>query len=368
MFEFDLDYERYFNPILRAWAKFTFKPTLRARLYRKLAARVEHGIRIRDTVQALQIRAAKRGSTETIAIIMADVLITLDKGEGLAQALLPWVNALECMAISAGEKAGSIDKSLRQAADSIGGASEMVKAIIFSMARPTLLFVSTIAALYYIGAWYLPEMTALATADQFTGIALSLYWFSEFALSGWFLAILAALIGLIGLMIKSLPGAGKNRFRVFLDKMPPWSIYRLVVGSSFLVTLSALLKSGIPLQESIIQINKYASPYLSTRLTAILDETRKGRNFGDALDATQYQFPDDEIIDDLVMYSTLPNFDQVLYDYGKTWMKEGIETVKVQAILLELVAFLTMSSVIAWLVVGVMQINQQIGASIQQIN
>jgi type II secretory pathway component PulF len=367
--DLDLDIERYTHPLLRAWAKHTFTPKLRARLYRKLAARLENGVRLRDTIASLHERAATHGKTETLAIILPDVLHTLDRGEGLAAALMPWVNSLECTAIASGEKSGKMVETLRHSADSLGDVREIVKTIRNNMAYPLLLFITIIATAYFIGAWFLPEMTALAPASQFTDVALSLYWFSAFVQSAWFWIILAALVGSIITIIKLLPVAfGDDRFRVYLDKVPPWSIYRLVVGSSFLVTLSALLQSGIALQEALILINKYASPYLSVRLNAILDEIRKGRNFGDALDATEYRFPDDEIIDDLIVYSTLPHFEQVLYEYGKNWMAEGLETIKEQAIILQTIAFLIMAAVIGWLVIGVMQMQQQLGAVMQQVN
>lgn len=362
-------FEHYAKPALRKWAKSTFNSKSRSRLYHKLAALLDNGVKLRVVINELHTRAAKRGETETMTIILADIRLALDRGEGLSQALKPWADPLECMVIAAGEKSGNLGLALKQAADSLGGVKEMRKAVLSALAYPTLLLVATIGVLYYIGSTFIPEMISIANPDQFTGTAASLYWFSGFVQSIWFWIAISAVIGIIVAIIMSLPHAfGQDRIRVRLDKIPPWSIYRLVVGSGFLVSLSSLLKAGIKLEDAIIQANKYASPYLSVRLIAILNESRKGRMFGDALEATQYQFPDVEIIDDLITYSTLPNFDQILYSYGQDWTKDGIESVKEQAVILQGVAFLIMASAIGWLVTGIMQIQQQLGAALQQFN
>lgn len=362
-------YAKYTQPALRKWAKFTFDAKVRARLYRKIAALLDNGVKLSKAIDTLQARSATKGATETLAIILADVRATLDQGAGLSTALLPWVDSLECMGIAAGERSGDLGKALKQTADSLGGTKEMIKAVRNGLAYPTILLIATIATIYFVGAIFLPELTSLASPDQFTGVAASLYHLSEFVQSIWFWVLVIGFLGSIVAIITLLPRAhGDDRFRVKLDNIPPWSIYRLLVGSSFLVSLSALLRAGVQLQDALGQTIKFANPYLAVRITGILTEISKGRTFGDALDAARYEFPDKEIIDDLITYSTLPNFDKILYEYGQEWMTEGVESVKAQAAILQSVAVMFMSGVIIWLVLGVMQIQQQLGAALQQMN
>lgn len=361
--------ESYLQPALRGWANLTFDSTARARLYRKLAAMLDNGVKLMDAINNLHARAAKRGETETLTIVLADVRLTLRRGEGLSVALMPWAGATECMVIAAGEESGRLGDALRLAADSLAGVKEMYQTVLTGLAYPLVLMVATIGVLYFVGVSFIPQMASLGDPSQFTGTAASLYWVSDFIQSIWFWIVLAGLMGGVAAIFMTLPRAfGEDRLRVYLDKIPPWSVYRLVVGSGFLVSLSALLRAGVQLQEALSHIQKYASPYLSLRLSAVLLGIRKGRMLGDALDEAQYQFPDREIIDDLITYSSLPNFDQVLYAYGQEWMDEGIKAVKQQAPILQGAAFLAMASVIGWLVTGVMQIQQQIGSALQQIN
>jgi type II secretory pathway component PulF len=363
-----LELEQKLKPALRQWAKLTFDTTARARLYPKIAAMVDNGIKMMDAIDNLYARASKRGPTETLTIVLADMRLTLRRGEGLSQALKPWADPTECMVIAAGEGSGRLGDSLRLAAGSLAGVKEMRSAVYNALAYPTVLLIATIFTLYYVGAVFIPEMSALGDPSQFTGVAASLYWFSDFVQTIWFWVALVGIAAIVGLITATLPMAfGEDRLRVRFDKFPPWSIYRLVVGAGFLVSLSALLRSGVKLQDAITESMKYSSPYLSVRLSSILLGIRKGRMLGDALDESQYLFPDREIIDDLIVYSSLPGFDKVLYNYGQEWMKEGIKSVQSQAAILKGVAFIVMASVIAWLVTGVMQIQQQLGSAMQQI-
>jgi type II secretory pathway component PulF len=223
--------------------------------------------------------------------------------------------------------------------------------------------------LYFIGVEFLPGMTVMADPKNFHGSAAILNWYSNFVQTPWFWLIVGFFVTVNIIIIKTLPNAyGSDRFRVYLDNVPAWSIYRLLVGSNFMLALGALLKAGVKLDDALTQIKKYSPPYLALRINALQKEIRSGRNFGEALEATGYQFPSQEIIDDMGIYSALPQFDQILFEYGKQWIKDGTEAVKLQVAIFSGVALLIMSMAMALLVDGVSQIEQQMGETIQQIN
>ena len=353
--------------LLHHWAKFTFDDKTRMRFYQKLAALISNGVKLSNVIDELHARANKKGETDGLAIILLDLKIGLARGEGLSISLQKWVTPLECMIIASGEQSGRLSEAFSLAAESLEGAKEMRAAIKNSIAYPAFLLVAVIAIVYFIGVFFIPEIASIADPKSFTGAAASLYTVSEFVRSIWFLVTIIAIVSIISLIIISLPKAfGKDQFRIKLDRIPPWSLYRLMMGASFLVSLSAMLKAGIPIQTSIMQIRRYATPYVQIRLNAILAGISQGKMLGDAMENTGYGFPDKTIIDDLVIYSKLPNFDVIVYNYGRQWMKEGIETVKHNAEIMKSAAFLMMGTVVGWLVMGVLAVQQQISSSIQQ--
>ena len=361
--------EIYAQPTLRFWARLTFTSKLRSRFYRKLAALIDNGIKLSDAIKTLQARAAKRGETETMAIILSDVQITLERGDGLATALRSWTDPLECMGIAAGEDSGKIVDALYQAAESLGYKKEIIVAVFKAIIYPVILGFFTVAFLYFIGDWYVPSLSSIVNPDQFTGIAASVISLSNFVLSIWFWLLLILLVWIISTILALMPQAfGNDRFRVKLDNIPPWSIYRLIVGSNFLVALSNLLKAGVQLKIALQNCKKYANPYLAIRLEKLLIELSNGKNFGEAFDSTEYQFPDRDIIDDLITYSDLPDFDKILTEYGKESIKEAVEAVKIQAVIMNSGMFLASAMLIGWAIFGVLQLQLQLAAILQQLN
>ncbi len=52
-----------------------------------------------------------------------------------------------------------------------------------------------------------------------------------------------------------------GKIRSKFDLIPPWSIYRSVIGCGFLLSLSSLITAGIPTPEAIRIISRNASPW-----------------------------------------------------------------------------------------------------------
>ncbi len=351
--------------LARRWAKITFGSSERERMYEKLAALIGNGVKLSNAIDALYEQAAKRGATDTETIVLADLRLGIARGEGLSKSLADWASPVECMLIASGESSGNLGSALNLSASSLRGAKEMRNAIIEALSYPALLMIAVIGVVYYIGIGFIPEMAQLADPTTFTGAAASLYMVSEFTQSIWFLVVLAIMVCMLVVIAASMPKTfGDDRFRVYLDRFPPWSLYRLAVGSSFLVSLAAMLRGGIMLNTSILQIKSFASPYLALRLQAILVGINKGEGLGGAMYSAKYEFPDRTIVDDLVTYSSLPNFAEVLDKFGQLWMIKGVEAVKKQAQVMKGFASLMMAVVIGWLVFGVMQVQQQIAAAI----
>ena len=359
------DIETLLKPLARHWAKFTFSDSERERLYEKLSALIGNGVKLSTAIDTLYARAVKKGAGDTMTIVLGDVRLGIARGEGLSKSLKEWAGPIECMLISSGEDSGNLAQALNLAAMSLKGAKEMRQAIIEAISYPAFLMLAVIAVIYYIGTGFIPEMAQLADPSTFTGAAASLYLVSLFTQSIWFFITLGTLMAVIFMIAISMPKAfGNDRYRVYLDRFPPWSLYRLAVGSSFLVSLAAMIRGGVMLHTAIIQMKVYASPYLAIRLQAILVGINKGEGLGGAMDSSHYEFPDKAIVDDLVTYSTLSNFAEVLDRLGQLWMTEGIVAVKKQAQIMKGFASLLMAFVIGWLVFSVMQIQQQIGAAI----
>jgi Type II secretory pathway, component PulF len=153
--------------------------------------------------------------------------------------------------------------------------------------------------------------------------------------------------------------------RVTLDKLPPWSIYRIVNGAGFLLSMGALVAAGVQSARALEKLRKNASPWLKERLDATLKHVYSGSNVGRAMQRAGYSFPDEEIIEDLCAYADLPAFTEMLETLGKEWMSESVELISAQARVLNTIALMAMAGVVAWIFSGMFDIQQQITSSVQ---
>ena len=116
-------------------------------------------------------------------------------------------------------------------------------------------------------------------------------------------------------MIISMP-YWRGKIRKHFDSFPPWSIYKTVFGCGFLLSLSALMQSGVPAPEAIRIIMRTANPWYKERLSAIRFRLLNGDiNLGEALYSTQYMFPSKQMIMDLRSYAALGGFDDILHKF-----------------------------------------------------
>jgi len=148
--------------------------------------------------------------------------------------------------------------------------------------------------------------------------------------------------------------------RVLADRFAPYSIYRLVVGSGFLMAFAALQSAGVTVEKSLLRLSGMSQPWLRERLDGALLGVRSGLNCGEALRNAGYAFPSREVIDDLCVYAEYKGFSEALKLLAAEWMEEGVESIAMRMKVLNGFAIITLALVIAWLVTGFFGIQQEI--------
>jgi type II secretory pathway component PulF len=145
----------------------------------------------------------------------------------------------------------------------------------------------------------------------------------------WLVYILGGLVVLFILYFISLPRWTRTleSVRVALDQHAPYSLYRTIHGSSWLISLASMMEAGMRLEDALTALRRNATPWLQTRIDSALRGIRAGHNLGDALLMSGYKFPDPEIIDDLGVYSSMSGFSEALNIVGNEWMEESVNRV-----------------------------------------
>lgn len=351
-------------PWLVAVSKTLYGGKARARMYQKLAHLVRNGKRVAEAVDNLQARVMKRKSKwDAEAVVLSQVSLGLRSGQPLAAAFHRFVPVTERLLIEAGERSGRLPEALEHAVTIIDASAKLRNTVIKALVMPILTLLAIIVSFYVMGAYVMPKITAQFDPKAWTGAAKGVYEMSNLVTSPWGLVpvvffILAAVT--VGLSIKRWTGNG----RAFADRIPPWSLYRLMVGGGWLISLSALIHSGMILTQALHSMRSASvnNPWLADRLGRIIGQMQMGKNLGRAMEGAETGFPDPEIVDDLVTYSDMPEFSDVLHRIGQQWIKDGIAAVELQSMAMNGVLFVVMSAIVGWFSYGVMDIQNQISA------
>lgn len=341
------------------WGRFAFGSKQRQRAWKKLAVQVHNGIPLDESLEILLTQARSRKSP--LAVVYGDILAHMSSGHNLGTALTGYASPEEIMLIASGQKAGKVEEGLRLATTLLAAKQKIQTAVISALAYPLFLALLCISLLVVVSVRVVPQLAVLVDPSQWTGAAGVLYSISSLVGSFYGIMLLSLLLGACVAMFVTLPlWTGKQRRAV--ESIPPWSIYRLTVGSVWLFTVATLMRSGMQLAhilENMLSSDSCA-PYLYERVQAIAVQSRAGRNFGEAMHEAGTHFPDADLIDDMRVYARLPGFQERLYEMASDWMTDGVELIQRNAKVLNTVFITLIIAQVGGLAVAVVSLQSQL--------
>lgn len=336
----------------------------RRRLWLKLAKLISNGVQILQAIESIRerrIAAGGAGQPDTMALTAWSNAI--HNGSRLSNATEGWISIEERMLISAGEQSGTFELALRSAARVMEARKKIVGAVIGGLAYPIVLISMAFAILYLFGFKIVPAFTKVLNGAQWHGLAKGMIVISTFA-QDWLWIIAPSLIGCVVVFFLTLPYFD-GPLRIRLDRYAPYSIYRMLQGSTWLIALAAMVEAGLRIELAMEQLADNAGPWLRRRINECLAGMRSGRTMGEALARTGYEFPDREIIDDLAVYSSLSGFEEALAMLGREWIEEAVEQIEARMKVVFGVCMLLVGGLIAFLVSGMMAMQLQMSEALQ---
>ena len=266
-----------------------------------------------------------------MAIAIANWGKALQNGLPFSDALKGWAPDRERLMLSVGD-VSDLESALLNLIKVTEGSKKMIRPIIGAITYPSFLFMMSVLIIYAIGVYMVPPMLEAAPNVRWRGMARDLVDVSDWIQKNWLFAfsILPVIAGIIYFTIGNWTG----RLRATFDHIPPWSLYKIFTGISWLLALSALVKSGTPVSTSLRALRRDASRYLQER--------------------------DPEIINDLKIYSELDNFEEALDKLATEWLDESVYLIENKASIMNMVAILTVAGIVAWAVMATFEMQDQI--------
>lgn len=335
-----------------------FNAKARERLYRKLSQLLKNGVSLDRSLEQIAMIEQKRRHVATAAVLRR-WRTSIENGMNFGQCIGPYVPSSEALLLETGGNSGRLQESFLNAAESVSQQRRVKGAIISAGSYPALLVMVLIAALVLASYNIIPAFGEVLPVDQWQGTAAMVASFSQSIRDNgvyWF----GGLVAFIMLISFSMPRwTGKTRMMV--EKVVPFSIYRMWQGSSFLLSLASLMASGVKIDDNALRrLSSHASPYLKERIFAIARQLSSGHNLGDAMSRAGHNFPEDELIDDLRIYATLKGFEDNLTAITREWVSDVEGKVTAAMKVLNTIALVLIAVTLGVLISSIFGVVQQI--------
>jgi type II secretory pathway component PulF len=327
--------------------------------WKKLAELLHYGTPILRALTSFRDRYRDRG--HPLEKLFSDVLQRMNSGASFDEAIQPWIPQTEVMLIRGGIKGNRLPKSLRECASIITARRQIMKSVKSAVAMPVVLILLLCILFFIVAGYLMPRVAMVQDTTEFTGLGGLLFSVSTFVASGGGIFLLIGIVAVVVGIVFSMPN-WTGRYRVFADSIPPWSIYRLVVGSMWLYTMSTLLKANVSLNLILSDSlqSGFLQPWLRERVELLNRLFQSDVNFGSLLIKLNMNFPDKELLEELAVYATLPNFSDQFHEIATDWLTEGVEKVERQSAILNNVLFIIIGAVMSLIVLSIGAINDQI--------
>lgn len=333
----------------------------RIRLWRKLSKLLSDGISI---IAALEELRSTRNPSDAMYIALDEWIRVLNNGRKFSDAVRDWVTKEEYMLLMAGDESGMLAKTLDSVVKITKAKKSIQGAIVGGLAYPTFLFILAFAVLYLFGFKIIPAFSSAARGDHWTGLARMMVDAAGF-IQNWYYVLVVIAVAVVTGIVVSMP-LWTGQMRTKFDRYPPYSIYRVTQGASWIIALSSLVQAGMRIEAAMEQLMKDASPWAKERIGAALAGLRAGRNLGQALMATGLEFPDREIISDIRVYSNKSGFDEALRIIGDEWIAESVERISTMMRSVFSTALLMAASLIGFMVMGMFAMQTQLTQILQK--
>ena len=350
------------NKLELLYAKLMFRMNTEKRMSicRKLASLLRNDFTLIDALERLEMVESHGGTRprEPFAIVMREWQKNLERGMTFSEATRGWVPQNETLLVTSGNLSNLV-VALENVGRVVDGTQRIRRAMTSAIGYPLFLLGLTFGIIIMVGIYLVPPLIEVGGGNVvWRGSAQSLVWLSTISIKYWyiFLVVFASIIAVVWVSLANWSG----RLRAVFDKFPPWSIYKIQMSVGWLMSLGAMVSAGVTIPDAMRMLADSANRYLKSILERTLRYIANGENLGRALEHTGRDFPDSEIIGDLTIYADMNGFDENLNRVANDYLNESVRKMEKISNTLNSIGILLISAIIAWVVLGTFQMQDQI--------
>ena len=330
----------------------------RRRLYQRLEKFVSRGHALRIPLEGMFERFSRTGDSRRF--IVRELLQGVLNGDKFSKVISPHVPAAERLMVAAGELSGRQQDGFRLASHVAQTKQTIKSAIISSLAYPVLLALMLCGLLALISIQTVPTMQDIQSdLTKWPAASLSLKAVADFTTSwGWLVAVAAVIFA--ALIARSMP-RWIGPTRAFFDRwVPPYTLYREIQSSSFLIALAALTASGRPIEASMQNIQSIGTRWLRSHVNRMLIRLSEGVPPGRALDTGLLHA---EVVGDIEDYGRAGAFNTAIGALGEEAVIGAIARIESSAMVVRVALILFVSATVIWVWGAIAALNLAVSAA-----
>ena len=353
-----------FDSVDRYLAKASFTYSKKKRVLRQIQRLIRANVQLGDALDNLYDLYSDGGKKKSnnIAVAVKEWRRAVDQGQTLASGMRPWLATSEFMILEAGERGGNLDTAFSEALEAGRVTKEITRTVVAGTLYPIVLIFLLIGVMYGFSIEVIPAFAQVLEPQKWTGNAAILYDISQVVVT-WTPIVVPAIFASIIAIVLTMPIL-IGPIRVTLDRFPPWSIYKVVQGASFMISLRGFLSAGIPTPDALRKIHEAGNPYMRERVRVILRGVNSGKNLGDAMRYSGHRFPDPDINGEISIYSGLDNFEESLKILAQEWIDGSVQTAQDTSRVLGNTLLVLLALTIMYLAGGLIELQQLITSSV----
>ena len=355
------------NKLELLYAKLVFRLNTEKRMAicRKLASLLRNDFTLMNALGRLEMVESKGGKkpNEPFAIVMREWQKNLERGMSFSDATRGWVPPIETLLVTSGNISNLV-VALENVGRVVDGMQRITRAMRSAILYPLFLLLLTFGIVIMVGVYLVPPLAEIAGDNiVWRGAARSLVGLSDFCINYW--PYIAGGIGAVILVVWLTLANWTGRGRAMFDKMPPYNIYKIQIGVGWLMALAAMVRSGVTIPDAMRMLADNGNRYLRSILDEALHYVANGENLGVALNHTGRNFPDEDIVGDLMIYADMNEFGQNLNQVANDYLAESVRKMESISNVMNSIGILLVSGIIAWVVFGTFGMQEQITSVLQ---
>ncbi len=310
------------------WRKYfgsaIMKREVRIEFYKTIGEYQKMGMTPSEALSQYQIIMTRDGRRphDPVAFLCAIWNEAVLNGDSLGEAVEGWVPHAESSILKVSGQA-DLPRATRNLETLFVASKKMRRSIINGTAMPVFSLYMLAGVFIAFHVYGTPIFSSQLPLSKWPAPPLIIDSVGNFFWNYWILTLVMPVV-IFMLAAYSLPRL-TGRIRLFLDFFPPWSIYKIVSGASFMLSLAAMRAVGMTNGDAMTAIAGDASPWLKDILDrARAEMTNAQGNIGAALLAVGANFPDEVTVLNLRSFSPMPTFSETIEATAGAWLENAV--------------------------------------------